>query len=935
MVLAVFLIAASAARVGAPSDGKWREKVLLAVNEEAAAPQSKAEAPESRDAKIEHTPLEKSPRGKTIIIQARILDPSRLFAPLVFARKSGTTRYEAFTMSEKGRRGFRASLPSSMLSEGSFEYFIEAQHEEGGATRLGSPRRPFECTAFDPPPVPIAYTFRTVEPGASVRIDDNEVGKTPLTVALLPGLHSVAVTSSDGRSAEQQLDVKAGRRKMEMQVDLPRQAGGPATLAVISEPSNANVLLDGAVIGRTPFQGELAAGEHVVAVESDGHMREERKLVAREGRDLNVQFALRPLPKSPVLSVESYPPGAVVTLDDKEKGRTPFLEPLPGGRHEVVLKLEGHREVGTDFVMPRDRDLSIKLDLPVGAGTGSRLTLTSTPGGATVTLDGKEVGPTPWSAEIRPGNHQVAVNAPGYLKEERTVQVQANRDSDVTFALNRAPGPGKLHVDTEPPESVVSVDGKQVGASPFTGEVAPGEHQLEVSNEGYKTIAQQLQLDPGQQLSFKLVLQKAQKGQVPPLIAVASDPQGAQLYVDGKLVGPTPVKVRSTPGPHEIKLALEGYVTRTGRAVLPDTRDFELRMAISLRPVRGVAEKHEAPSTSELARAQIALAHACAKTGDYDCALKGYLKAYEYDSRPQLLFNIAQLRRKAGQFAEASRAYQAFLKEVPKGQDRLKDEAEKQLAFCEARLAGPAVAVASAPAIREEEDLDPPILTHDPVKKAMRGQPVRLTARIVDERSGVATPQACWRNLYRKDFECQPMGKIGENEYGIEVPAKSVNDGFAYYLEAYDNNDNGPARSGAPELPNAVAVEDLPRPPRTVVAAVATEPVKVAAPATFQAAPVAAVGGLGETAHGLPQPPPRKTHLVSFIAMGGAVAAMVAGGALTIDANNSADDLSRNVYPADRAHAMQVRIDNDRLISKVLFGVGAALAVGAVALWSF
>src|SRR5207237_5134398 len=109
---------------------------------------------------------------------------------------------------------------------------------------------------------------------------------------------------------------------------------------------------------------------------------------------------------------------------------------------------------------------------------------------------GKTRGPTPVCAELGPGNPPVAANAPGYLKEERTVQVQANRDSDVTFALNRAPGPGKLHVDTEPPESVVSVDGKQVGASPFTGEVAPGEHQLEVSNEGYKTIAQQLQLDP-------------------------------------------------------------------------------------------------------------------------------------------------------------------------------------------------------------------------------------------------------------------------------------------------------------------------------------------------------------------------------------------------------------------------------------------------------
>src|SRR3982751_2455027 len=93
--------------------------------------------------------------------------------------------------------------------------------------------------------------------------------------------------------------------------------------------------------------------------------------------------------------------------------------------------------------------------------------------------------------------------------------------------------------------------------------------------------------------------------------------------------------------------------------------------------------------------------------------------------------------------------------------------------------------VAAAPQ-QDEEDSDPPILTHTAVTKAGRGQPIKLTARVVDERSGVATPTACWRNLYKKDFECQPMGKTGEDTYGIEVPAKAVNDGFAYYVEAYD-----------------------------------------------------------------------------------------------------------------------------------------------------
>src|ERR1043166_4406543 len=134
MYLAVLLIAASAAADASAIDS-WREKVLLAVNEEAAAPQGKADAvPEAEDSKIEHTPLEKTPRGKTVILKAKIADPSHLFAPLVFARKTGDPRYEAFTMRDKGKKGFKAYLPSSILSEGSFEYFIEAQHEEGGAT---------------------------------------------------------------------------------------------------------------------------------------------------------------------------------------------------------------------------------------------------------------------------------------------------------------------------------------------------------------------------------------------------------------------------------------------------------------------------------------------------------------------------------------------------------------------------------------------------------------------------------------------------------------------------------------------------------------------------------------------------------------------------------------------------------------------------------
>ncbi len=822
MTIVSILLAVSAAAAPGRANADWREKVLLAVNEEAAA-KDVEEKVAQQDGRIQHKPLERTPRGENVIIRAKVADPSRLFAPLVFARKSGTTRFEAYTLRDQGRRGFVAVLPSSILSEGEFEYFLEAEHESGGTTRFGTPKKPFTCAAFDPPPVPVAVHLRTATPGAAVKIDDNEVGRTPLTVQLLPGPHTVSIVAPDGRSAEQHLDVKPGRRSIEVAVQLPHAPGETATLSVESDPAGANVLIDGALIGRAPWEGEIYRGEHVVAAEMDGRMREERRVIAREGRDTHIQFALTPVPKAPALSVESSPLGAAVILDGKPRGRTPYLAPLEKGRHELVLKLEGRREVGTEFVMPGDRDLTLRLDLAAGAAAGSRMVLSGAPEGATVSVDGKDVGVAPWAGELKPGTHTVAVAAAGFAREERVVTVAPNRDTAVSFPLSRGSTRSNLTIESEPQQADLSIDGQRVGMTPWTGQLPPGEHQMEVSLEGFKTVAQQVSLEAGQQLSLKMAL-KPSGERVPPVIAIVSDPQGAQFFIDGRFAGVTPTKVRTTPGPHEIRLVLDGYVTRSGRPVIPDKRDFELRIAVSMRPVRSVEVKPEAPTPHELARAQIATAHAASKTGDYAGALNGYVKAYEYERNPLVLFNIAQMRRKLRQYPEASRAYKSFLAEPPKGQKRAVDEAKKQLAFCEDQMK-PSVAERlplplPAPAPAAPEDVTAPRIVHTAVASASRGRTLRLTAKIVDDDSGVATAQACWRNVWQSEYECQAMGDAGDDQFGTEVPARAVADGFAYYLEAWDNAGNGPARSGAPELPHAVAIEEPPTAPPLTMAAI-------------------------------------------------------------------------------------------------------------------
>ena len=111
------------------------------------------------------------------------------------------------------------------------------------------------------------------------------------------------------------------------------------------------------------------------------------------------------------------------------------------------------------------------------------------------------------------------------------------------------------------------------------------------------------------------------------------------LFLDGKLIGPTPKKAPTTPGQHELRLVLDGYKVWSAPTRLPDKPGFELRVAVNLKPVRE-AEAYEAPAALELARAQYKRADACYAAKNYSCAASGYQAAYDYSKKPELLFNV-------------------------------------------------------------------------------------------------------------------------------------------------------------------------------------------------------------------------------------------------------------------------------------------------------
>jgi hypothetical protein len=136
------------------------------------------------------------------------------------------------------------------------------------------------------------------------------------------------------------------------------------------------------------------------------------------------------------------------------------------------------------------------------ARTG-RITVRTTPAGARVTIDGKDVGKTPLTVpNLTRGTHTVRVVRDGFTTVERRVVITpAEPASTLTLSLARVSGatprpapavsPARqtaaMLVESRPTGAAVFIDGKRVGTTPISiPSVAVGSHAVRLEMSGYK-----------------------------------------------------------------------------------------------------------------------------------------------------------------------------------------------------------------------------------------------------------------------------------------------------------------------------------------------------------------------------------------------------------------------------------------------------------------
>lgn len=168
-----------------------------------------------------------------------------------------------------------------------------------------------------------------------------------------------------------------------------------------------------------------------------------------------------------------------------------------------------------------------------------KVRIDSVPPGATIYINGKNCpspGMTPWSGKLNNGTFQVTVEAQGFEPATKTfVVARLSREQALTIQMQRKPTiEVRADADRNLVGASVSVDGVPQGViqGPLVVQTTAGRHQVEIKKDGFETLTQWIDLTNTPSIVLTPVLKEIKRVAYG-IVVVDSDPQDAEVYIDG------------------------------------------------------------------------------------------------------------------------------------------------------------------------------------------------------------------------------------------------------------------------------------------------------------------------------------------------------------------------------------------------------------------
>ena len=270
------------------------------------------------------------------------------------------------------------------------------------------------------------------------------------------------------------------------------------------------------------------------------------------------------------------PVDAVVLIDNKDY--TPDVNgvvmlSLQNGTYTYeVLANEHHSAKGTFLVSGAKVVERVELKPAYGwLSVGGSGTLAN----AKIYVDNKLIGTTPITrSKLSSGTHSIRVVKSMYHTWEDSITIRDNEEQKYTPTLVADFATVTFDAGSG---CDIYINDELKGPSPWTGKVASGTYIVEARKDGHRTtiLSQSISATPSTQ-TYKLDSPTPILG----TINVTSTPLMADIYVDGKLVGETPLIYDLLVGTHEISVQMSGYRKSIQRVTIAENKTENLNISL-------------------------------------------------------------------------------------------------------------------------------------------------------------------------------------------------------------------------------------------------------------------------------------------------------------------------------------------------------------------
>lgn len=259
---------------------------------------------------------------------------------------------------------------SKMMRFGTYRYRVYAPryHPAEGTVTVNSTEHRSEVDVILKPAVGVLeITDNQSVNGADVYVDDEYIGKAPLTTSRLSsGSHKIRFVKPMYEPYEQYITIYEGKTlaiSPELEADF-------VTVTLKAVPGS-EIWVNGVYKGVDSWTGDLAKGACRFEVRKAGHR------TAYLSRDLNSTSPITidlpaPEPVYGQLVIDSTPAMAIVEISGMNPRETPVIIPkMLVGTHEVRIKKDGYQDYVTTVTVSEGKTAEIKASLKKGTASSS------------------------------------------------------------------------------------------------------------------------------------------------------------------------------------------------------------------------------------------------------------------------------------------------------------------------------------------------------------------------------------------------------------------------------------------------------------------------------------------------------------------------------------------------------------------------------------